>query len=975
MAKDPFGNPFATLSKNDRRELNSFFDCDDDGYEQVNGHDIQHDAHNNGNGAPSSSNDNGVAGNNYNNNVHYDEDYSHHEDEDEDDYEHGHGGGRSRNKKKRGRSNNTSTNTNNQNQNLGDIAPNLFSTQNAFSFNGIWFIVVGSLVFFLIGYWGLSKKASDKATTTEAALLANPNLNATTVPTAGGVVSSSSSSSSSENIMSSADKVNNNAVGTILNSNSDNNDDGGEEEGVDDDQPDDITPSSKTNKNANTNTNTNIMFNFNSQQSSALFDPFHLQATKIKDNNDWVGAPFVVSPPQLPSVTSNNNNNNNDGEGNDYHEEDVLRSSGNNHRLGYLQYPTISNGTLVFSTEGDLYLTRLLPPNSNNDGNNIIQLLNEQQQSLSPMTAMKLTTTVGNAIHPKLTPKFPHLLVYSATYSATREVYLMDLRPTTSTTTSTIGSLQGAPGTPGGPALRLTYTPGGIRSVVGWDSDGTSILYSAMSIMDSKSLPDVRLFRLRLSWGSNDDSRMSAVDEAIIGDSSKSSAAATVVSAGSEGSEKSADVGKDETHLEDETTDKKKRVEDENDTIIEQKEKSKDTSSYEDDDDDDDDDDDYTISDSQNYVDRVAAPDKPPVKEASASSGNKKKTKNSDNKKGKDDANNKRKLEKEERQRRHLAKLASAQAQRRRRRQRQIMTGTKKSSINSMIIEPVPLAQATEGLYHSDGCIYFTRFKQSSSTKRYVGGTAESLWAYCENQFDDLAIPLTGDYNGTSKSPSIHSIDGDDVLFFMSDRAAPSKSDNDTDTATFQWIASSMDLWAVALPISAEGTLGTPTRLTNAACQFNGIDLSEYTIDPLTGDVILRIGADLHFISSESIQAKFSGKDDSTGTSSIQQLPIAVYSDFSNMQERLIPLNIPHHITTLDAYATPYGTISTLLTARGQTFVAPVIPTKGIPQTVYGGGGRNMPARRHKVAPGSGGGGLVRILVSECIGDRDLVLS
>ena len=66
---------------------------------------------------------------------------------------------------------------------------------------------------------------------------------------------------------------------------------------------------------------------------------------------------------------------------------------------------------------------------------------------------------------------------------------------------------------------------------------------------------------------------------------------------------------------------------------------------------------------------------------------------------------------------------------------------------------------------------------------------------------------------------------------------------------------------------------------------------------------------------------------------SIQQLPIAVYSDFSNMQERLLPIQIPHHITTIDAYSTSYGTISTLLTARGQTFLAPVIPDiKSIPQ-------------------------------------------
>ena len=58
----------------------------------------------------------------------------------------------------------------------------------------------------------------------------------------------------------------------------------------------------------------------------------------------------------------------------------------------------------------------------------------------------------------------------------------------------------GAPSTPGGPALRLIYTTGGIGSVVGWDADGSSIFYSAMS-KDVGSLPDVRLFILRFSWG------------------------------------------------------------------------------------------------------------------------------------------------------------------------------------------------------------------------------------------------------------------------------------------------------------------------------------------------------------------------------------------------------------------------------------------------------------------------------------------
>jgi len=909
MTKDLFANPF-TITNNDQRQLNQFFDDDDDndgGYEQVDAHDNT-DHHNNDTVVVTHHNDNAEdveRGGDY-----YDDDNDDDHDEHED-YP---------NNRRRRRGDGT----------IGNLMPNMFSTNHSSSVNVVWLSVLLTLLFVLVAYYGLSKQQSDRLKQVEAQHehLVGANANAV-----GG------SFEGDEDVLG----ISGNAAVPINNDEDDitmgGSDDGnfGEEVGPA------LTYEQATSPKFFTSTLDSPL-----QSTHQIFDPFQLQEqkpTKIKDANDWLGAPFVVSPPQLPIV---NDDDDDDANSND----DIMMMD--HGRLGYFQHPTIVNGTIVFSTEGDLYLTRLPTPAVDN---------------MAPMTAMKLTTTIGNAIHPKLNPKHAHLLAYSATYSGTREVYLMDLTPT-SPQHHHQQQRGGAPGTPGGPALRLTYTPGGILSVVGWDADGTSILYSARS-RDVRSLPDVRLFRLRLSWGGGDVS-----DENEKKDENDESAQKKVEKKSAKKSREKTVEGKEQQKKDAAGAGVAKAKKDVNDDITSEKQESKN------DDEDDDDDDDYTIDQAKKYVDQLTVPnDKPPVKVvveasqskegndsgSSSSNSHEKKTKKASQKKDKDDSNSahQRKLEM---QRRHLAKLSS--------RRRSLK---EESSIHP-IIKPVPLAQATEGVYYtpsssSDECIYFTRFKQSSNTKRYVGGTAESLWAYCPNNNDDLAIPLTGDYNGTSKSPSVYYTHGDDeddndVLFFMSDRSpvvqqGGSKKSNAA--AATEWVASSMDLWAAPLPISL-GPLN-PIRLTNVACQYNGLDLSEYAIDPSSGGVILRVGADLHFMSLESIKEKLypslSTKEESNPPFSTAQqpLPIAVYSDFSNMQERIIPIQIPKHITTLDAYSTSYGTVSTLLTARGQTFVAPVIEdTKSIPQTVYGGGGRNMPARRYKVAPGTGGGGLVRIL-------------
>lgn len=539
--------------------------------------------------------------------------------------------------------------------------------------------------------------------------------------------------------------------------------------------------------------------------------------------NDWTGAPFLVSPPKLPIIDTNAMNG--DGSATD--------SYG---RLGYFQYPTILNKTIVFSSEGDLYLTRL----------------NDDINSKDIMPAMKLTTTIGNAIHPKLNPKYPHLLAYSATYTGVREVYLMDLRGVAGVS----HMVTGAPGTPGGPALRLTYTPGGIISVVGWDEEGMSILYSAHS-MDSNALPDIRLFRLWLSSGSLDEVQ------------------------GSVGSsEKKKSTNDDEAMLSKKTKGVNNNDGKHADSNTEEQNQSKDESD--------------------------------------------------------------REHRRNERIKRHLDKITTLTDQARRN-----SVGSSKTSIRP-IIEPVPLAQATEGVYHTIEsalqCIYFTRFKQSSNTKRYVGGTAESIWAYCPQLNDDLAIPLTGNYKGTSKAPLVYKWDEHEVLLFMSDRSAVGNGDN------LEWTPSTMNLWAMKLPITTLDDVSQPIKITSVACGNNGIDLSEYVIDRVGGAIILRIGADLQMIPKEEVYMRLSPLLDQTEKQQPpkwndynQPLPVAVYSDFSNMQKRTIPFSPPDHFDVF----TSYDSISVLVTGRGQAFVVPVIPdTKLIPHSNYGGSGRNMPARR-----------------------------
>jgi len=267
------------------------------------------------------------------------------------------------------------------------------------------------------------------------------------------------------------------------------------------------------------------------------------------------------------------------------------------------------------------------------------------------------------------------------------------------------------------------------------------------------------------------------------------------------------------------------------------------------------------------------------------------------------------------------------------------------------------------------GCRFFTRYKQSSNTIRYVGGTAEKLWAYCPDK--SQAVPLTDDYNGTSKSPEIYTAsNGRRFLFFLSDRTNDLKTEDSN-----KWVPSTMNLWFAPLPLMKQmyenknkPNLSRPLQLTTISCQF-GMPLQEYAIDKETGDIVMRIGADLHTLQAADIEQTLLNASIGPLTK-LSSLPIAVYSDFNNLHERMIPMANPSDVSTIDIFGTQYGSISALMTARGQVFVNPIVPDTST-MHAYGGGGMNMPARRYRVAPGSTTGGMLRILGSFYIPSAD----
>jgi tricorn protease len=185
--------------------------------------------------------------------------------------------------------------------------------------------------------------------------------------------------------------------------------------------------------------------------------------------------------------------------------------------------------------------------------------------------------------------------------------------------------------------------------------------------------------------------------------------------------------------------------------------------------------------------------------------------------------------------------------------------------------ELLPLSQASGGVFDQSGeTFFFTRLSfQGSQTKRYQGGTAQSIWRYTKSGAE--AVPLTSDWKGTSRTPMLWN----GRIYFASDRDG------------------TMNIWSMDL----DGhDLKQHTK-------HSGWDAQSPSLSD--GRIVYQCGADLWLL------------DLKNGADAI--VPIRLASDFDQMRERWV--KPPMDYVTSIALAPKGDRVA--LTARGQIFVAP----------------------------------------------------
>lgn len=184
--------------------------------------------------------------------------------------------------------------------------------------------------------------------------------------------------------------------------------------------------------------------------------------------------------------------------------------------------------------------------------------------------------------------------------------------------------------------------------------------------------------------------------------------------------------------------------------------------------------------------------------------------------------------------------------------------------------ETIPLAQAAEGVYSSDGgTLFFTRwFKQSSMTKRYKGGLTENIWSFDGSH---EAVPLTADFPGTSTQPMFWN----GRVYFLSDRDG-------------------------VMNVYSMDAQGHGVRQESHQRLFDVQSASLFD-----GRLVYASGADLWLL------------DLSTGYEEL--IPITLVSDFDQMREHWVKKPLDY---LTGVHIAPDGS-SAVFTARGEIFTLP----------------------------------------------------
>ncbi len=192
----------------------------------------------------------------------------------------------------------------------------------------------------------------------------------------------------------------------------------------------------------------------------------------------------------------------------------------------------------------------------------------------------------------------------------------------------------------------------------------------------------------------------------------------------------------------------------------------------------------------------------------------------------------------------------------------------------------VPLSQAHDGSYAPDGRLFFTRLAfQGSQTKRYKGGTAQTIWRWDGGNKE--AVPLTASYTGTSRTPMFW----DGRVYFASDRDGV------------------MNIWSM-------NPKGEDLRQLTHHKDYDTLNPS---LD--SGVIAYQCGADIYKLDIKTL------KD--------VKIPIKLTSDFDQMRETWVK-SPAQWITS--AHLNADGT-KMAVTARGQVFVVPTKPGRIIEAT------------------------------------------